>query len=152
MAQPDILGRTATVGEPFSADDTELLFVGAESQSLVIQSLDIAYRQNITRLWEIGTDKQYFVSGHQEGNMTMARVVGPKPLVGTFLQQYGDVCNIRDNHITLWVKGSCGTEAGQIKATGVVVTQVAYRVAAQDMVINEAVSMLVARVEQAQAQ
>lgn len=149
--QPDILGRTATVGEPFSADDTQLLFVGAETQSLVIQSLDIAYRQNITRLWEIGTDKQYFVSGHQEGNMTMARVVGPKPLVGSFLAQYGDVCNIRSNHITLWVKGACDTDAGQIKATGVVVTQVAFRVSAQDMVINEAVSMLVARVEQGQA-
>jgi len=148
MAQPDILGRTATVGEPFSADDTELLFVGAAAQSLVVQNLEIAYRQNVTRLWEIGTDKQYFVSGHQEGNMAMARVVGPKPLVSSFLSQYGDVCNIQSNHITLWVKGACGTEAGRIKATGCVVTQVAYRVAAQDMVINEAVQLLVARVEQ----
>lgn len=152
MAQPDIFGRTATVGEPFSADDTELLFVGADAESLVVQSLSITYRQNITRLWEIGTDKQYFVSGHQEGNAEMARVVGPKPLVGDFLQQYGDVCNIRENHLTLWVKGACGTQAGQVKATGVVITQVSYRVQAQDMVINEGVNMLVARVEQGQAQ
>jgi len=151
MPQPDILGRTATVGEPFSADDTELLFVGASSQSLVVQQLGITYQQNITRLWEIGTDKQYFVSGHQEGGMTMARVVGPKPLVGEFLTQYGDVCNIQSNHITLWVKGSCGTEAGQIKATGCVVTRVAYSINAQDMVINESVNLLVARVEQGQA-
>jgi hypothetical protein len=151
MPQPDILGRTATVGEPFSADDTELLFVGASAQSLVVQQLGITYQQNITRLWEIGTDKQYFVSGHQEGGMTMARVVGPKPLVGEFLEQYGDVCNIRENHITLWVKGACATEAGQIKATGCVVTQVAFSINAQDMVINENVNLLVARVEQGQA-
>jgi hypothetical protein len=58
MAQQDILGREATVGRPFSADDTELLFVGADAESLVVQSLDITYRQNVTRLWEIGTDKQ----------------------------------------------------------------------------------------------
>ena len=38
-------------------------------------------------------------------------------------------------------------EAGEIKAGGVVITQVAYRVAAQDMVINEAVSCLAAKVE-----
>jgi hypothetical protein len=80
--------------------------------------------------------------------MNMARVVGPKPLVSDFLRQYGDVCNIQSNHITLVVRGACATDAGQIKATGVVVTQVAYRVAAQDMVINQAVSMLVARVEE----
>jgi hypothetical protein len=151
MAQPDILGRTATVGEPFSADDTELLFRGAALHSLVVQQLGITYQQNITRLWEIGSDKQYFVSGRQEGGMTMARVVGPKPLVGEFLKDYGDVCNVRENVISLYVKGACETDAGEIIASGCVVTSVAFSVSAQDMVIHENVQLLVARVTQAQA-
>lgn len=149
MANPDIFSREATIGEPFSADDTEFLFVGGEAQTMIVQSLAVNYRQNITRLWEIGSDKQYFVSGHQEGDATMARVVGPKPIASAFMSQYGNVCNIQENHITFVVKGDCSTKGGRIKVTGVVITQVAYNVRAQDMVINEQVSMLVAKVESA---
>ena len=147
MANVDIFSREASIGEPFSADDSELLFVGGDAQTMIVQNLTVNYRQNITRLWEIGSDKQYFVSGHQEGDATMARVVGPKPVAGEFMAQYGDVCNIQSNHITFVVKGDCSTKGGRIKITGVVITQVSYSVRAQDMVINEQVSMLVAKVE-----
>ncbi len=147
MANADLFNREATVGEPFSADDSELLFVGGDAQTMIVQNLTVNYRQNITRLWEIGSDKQYFVSGHQEGDASMARVVGPKPIAGEFMTQYGDVCNIQSNHITFVVKGDCSTKGGRIKVTGVVITQVSYTVRAQDMVINEQVNMLVAKVE-----
>ncbi len=147
MANADIFNREASIGEPFSADDTELIFVGGDAQTMIVQSLSMNYRQNITRLWEIGSNKQYFVSGHQEGDALMARVVGPKPVAGAFMEQYGDVCNIQSNQITFVVKGDCSTKGGRIKLTGVVITQVAYSMRAQDMVINEQVSMLVARIE-----
>ncbi|KKL79394.1 hypothetical protein LCGC14_2015280 [marine sediment metagenome] len=147
MANVDLFNREASIGEPFSADDSELLFVGGDAQTMIVQNLSVNYRQNITRLWEIGSDKQYFVSGHQEGDATMARVVGPKPVAGEFMKQYGDVCNIQSNHITFVVKGDCSTKGGRIKITGVVITQVSYSMRAQDMVINEQVSMLVAKVE-----
>ncbi len=147
MPNTDIFNREASIGEPFSADDSELLFVGGDAQTMIVQNLTVNYRQNITRLWEIGSDKQYFVSGHQEGDATMARVVGPKPVAGEFMAQYGDVCNIQSNHITFVVKGDCSTKGGRIKITGVVITQVSYSMRAQDMVINEQVSMLVAKVE-----
>lgn len=147
MANADIFGREAIVGEPFSADDSELLFVGGDAQTMVVQQLSINYQQTITRLWEVGSSKQYFVSGHQQGTANMARVVGPKPVAGAFMTQYGDVCNIQSNHITFVVKGDCSTKGGRIKVTGVVITQVAYSIRAQDMVVNETVDMLVAKVE-----
>lgn len=147
MANEDLFGREVQVGEPFSADDSDLLFVGAESQSLLVQSVDISYRQNVTRLWEVGTDKQYFVAGHTEGNVNLARVVGPKPIAGEFFDQYGNICNIQENHITFLVRGDCAQADGMIKVTGVVITQVSYRLAAQDMVVNETVQMLAAKVE-----
>lgn len=149
MPNADIFNRESSVGEPFSSDDTEFIFVGGEAQSLIVQNLTINYRQNITRLWEIGSDKQYFVSGHQEGDASMARVIGPKPVSSEFMRQYGDVCNIQGNHITFVVKGDCSTKGGMLKVTGVVITQVSYTVRAQDMVVNEQVSMLVAKVEPA---
>jgi hypothetical protein len=145
MANPDIYGRDVTVGEPFSADDSELLFNGAGTQTLVIQSMDIQYQQTITRLWEIGSDKQYFVAGHTQGTLNIQRVVGPKPLADQFFDQFGDVCNIQENHVTFRVIGDCSTNGGALSATGCVITNVSYRINAQDMVVNETVSMMIAK-------
>ena len=146
---PDIFNRETTIGDPFSADDTAFIFAGGEAQEMIVQNFTTNYRQNITRLWEIGSDKQYFVSGHQEGDASMARVIGPKPVAGEFLKQYGDVCNVQGNIIEFVVKGDCSTKGGRLKISGVVITQVSYSIRAQDMVVNEQVSMLVAKVEHA---
>ncbi|GAF75381.1 unnamed protein product [marine sediment metagenome] len=149
MPNADIFNREAAIGEPFSADDSELIFVGAESQTLIVQQLKMSYRQNITRAWEIGSSKQYFIAGHQEGDAAMSRIVGPKPVAGAFMSQYGDVCNIQGNHITFVVRGDCATSGGSIRVSGVVITQVSYTIQSANMVVNEQVSMLVAKMEAA---
>lgn len=149
MANADIFNREAAIGEPFSADDSELLFVGGESQTLIVQQLAIRYRQNITRAWEIGSSKQYFIAGHQDGDATMSRIVGPKPVAGAFMAQYGDVCKIQENHITFVVKGDCSTRGGRIRVSGVVITQVSYTIAAADMVVKEDMNMMIAKAEAA---
>lgn len=147
MANVDIFSREATIGDPFSADDSELLFRGGDAQTMVVQSLNINYEQRITRAWEVGSSKQYFISGHQQGSGSMQRIIGPKPIAGQFMEQYGDVCQIQQNHITFVVKGDCSTNGGRIRATGVVITSVQYSIRAEDMVVNETVNMMIAKAE-----
>lgn len=147
MANVDIFSREATVGDPFSADDSELLFRGGDAQTMVVQSLDLSYQQTITRAWEVGSSKQYFIAGHQQGSGTMRRIIGPKPIAGQFMSQYGDVCQIQSNHITFVVRGDCSTNGGRIRVTGVVITSVQYNVQAQDMTVNETVQMMIAKAE-----
>jgi hypothetical protein len=147
MANADIFSREATVGDPFSADDSELLFRGGDAQTMVVQSLSIRYEQTITRAWEVGSSKQYFVAGHQQGSGSMQRIIGPKPIASQFMEQYGDVCQIQSNHITFVVKGDCSTNGGRIRVTGVVITSVEYQVRASDMVVNETVSLMLAKAE-----
>lgn len=149
MANADIFNREAVIGEPFSSEDSELIFVGAEAQTLLVQQLNIRYRQNVTRTYEIGSPKQYFIAGGTEGDASLSRVIGPRPVAGAFMKQYGDVCNIQSNHITFVIRGDCGTSGGSLRVAGVVITQVAYQVQASDMVVNETVNMLVAKVEAA---
>jgi len=149
MANADIFSREATVGDPFSADDSELLFRGGDAQTMVVQSLMIQYEQAITRAWEVGSSKQYFIAGHQQGTGSMKRIIGPKPIASQFMAQYGDVCQIQQNHITFVVKGDCSTNGGRIRVTGVVITSVQYEVQAQDMVIHETLSMMIAKAETA---
>jgi len=148
MANSDIFSRETTVGDPFSADDSELLFRGGDAQTMVVQSLQINYEQRITRTWEVGSAKQYFIGGHQQGTGSIQRIIGPKPIASSFLSQYGDVCQIQQNHITFVVRGSCGNnKGGRIKATGVVINSVQYSVQADTMVVNEQVQLMVAKVE-----
>lgn len=149
MANADIFSRESTVGDPFSADDSELLFRGGDAQTMVVQSLSISYEQRITRAWEVGSSRQYFIAGHQQGTATMQRIIGPKPIAGQFMAQYGDVCQIQSNHITFVVRGDCSTNGGRIRVTGVVITSVQYSVRAEDMVVNETVNMMVAKAESA---
>jgi hypothetical protein len=143
----DIFSRESSIGDAFSADDTELIFAGGGMQELVIQRVSITYRQNVSRAWEIGSNQQYFIAGHQEGTLTFARVVGPKGMGEGFLTKYGDVCQAAGNQVTFKVKGDCSTVGGEISASGVVIVSVGYTIAAQDMVVNEAIDALVARVE-----
>ena len=149
MPTAGIFSREATVGDPFSADDSELLFRGGDAQTMVVQQLTINYEQQITRAWEVGSSKQYFVAGHQQGSGSMQRIIGPKPIASQFMQQYGDVCQIQSNHVTFVVKGDCSTNGGRIRITGVVITSVSYSVQASDMVVNETVNMMVAKAETA---
>jgi hypothetical protein len=142
----DIFSREGSIGAPFSADDSALIFTGS-NQDLLVQQVQITYQQSITRLWEIGSNKQYFVAGARQGTLNIARVVGPKPIIATFMQQYGDVCKVQDNNVTFAVKGDCSTNAGTIQASGVVITQVAYTIRAQDMVVNESMDAMLAQVE-----
>jgi len=149
MANADIFSRESTVGEPFSADDSELIFVGGESQTMIVQNLNMTYTQNITRAWEIGSSRQYFIAGHQEGQGTLQRVVGPKPVAGEFMTRYGDVCSIQKNNITFVVRGDCSTKGGRITVSGVVITSVSYQIQASDMVVNESVQFMLAKMEAA---
>jgi len=149
ISNTDVFARDATIGDPFSADDSELLFRGGDAQTMVVQSLTIRYEQTVTRAWEVGSSKQYFIAGHQQGSGSMARIIGPKPIANEFMTQYGDVCQIQRNTIRFVVKGDCSTNGGSIQASGVVITSVEYSVRAQDMVINETVQLLIAKVESA---
>jgi ribosomal protein S4 len=45
------------------------------------------------------------------------------------------------------VKGDCSTNGGRIRVTGVVITSVEYQVRASDMVVNETVSLMLAKAE-----
>ena len=146
MASTDIFSREAAIGDPFSADDSELLFRGGDAQTMVVQNLTLNYEQKITRAWEVGSSKQYFIAGHQQGTGSIQRIVGPKPIAGQFMTQYGDVCQIQSNHITFVVRGDCSTNGGRIKATGVVIHSVQYTVRADDMVVNETVNLMIAKV------
>ncbi len=145
----DIFNRVVDLGKPLAADATRLIFPFIGDEDFLLQNVTLQYQQNITRLWEVGSSKTYFFAGRTQGQITAKRIIGARNAALAFVQQFGDVCNMAKNHLTLMLDAGCeGAEArGTLKASGCVIQSVAYSIAAADMVINEDITLLFARLE-----
>jgi hypothetical protein len=148
---PDIFNKaTNGFGKAFTADGAVFTFSGQAGNLLgsgmLVQQVNINYQQQVTRLWEVGSDLTYYVGGRTQGNMTVGRVVGPGVIMSAFYSRFGDVCNASQNTIMLYIGTGCYTtdkfKNGNFKFSYCVLTSVGISVAAQDMVINENLQLM----------
>lgn len=147
----DVFGRETTFGAAISSDGTVVTFDDFRV-GLLVQQLGLNYAQQITRIFELSSNRQYYVIGRPQGTMNMNRVVGPQQVTTQFINKFGQACNASNNTVTLTAKAGCLAAAttGQqpvgefangginYNAQNVVLTQLSLSVASQDMLINEA--------------
>lgn len=145
----DIFNRVVDLGKPLAADATRMLLPFIGDEDFLLQSVNIQYQQKVTRLWEVGSNKTYFFAGRTEGNIAAKRIIGNKNAALSFVKDFGDVCNMEKNHLTIDMSAGCEDfqNRGQIKASACVINQVAYSIQAQEMIINEDVNIMFARLE-----
>jgi len=145
----DIFNREVDLGDPLAADATRLLLPQLGEPDMLLQSCTVQYQQNITRLWELGSAKTFFFAGRTQGQISAKRIIGNKNAQLAFVQQFGDVCNMAKNILSIMLQAGCTSTQtrGQITASGCVIQSVSYSVVASDMIINEDVSLLFARLE-----
>jgi hypothetical protein len=145
----DVFNREVTLGTPLAAESTRLIIAGLTDEDMLAQNINIQYSQSINRLWEVGSPKTFFIAGRTQGTINVSRVVGGKGISTSFIQKYGDVCNMASNVVKLSFDAGCenNEQIGEVTASGVVINSIAYSVAASDMVVNEALAMLFARLE-----
>jgi hypothetical protein len=150
----DIFNRTGeTFGGSFSADGAKVVFASGGSGGglaggvgLLSQQVQIGYSQQIMRYYEIGSNYTFLVAGRSDGQFSMARILGPRPVQTQFYRNYGDVCNAANNNLNFQLTAGCGagnnTTAGSLSylVKNVVLTSISLSVGAQDMVINEQVA------------
>jgi hypothetical protein len=143
----DIFNRVVDLGTPLAADATRLILPDLGNEDHLVQNFNAQYQQNINRLWEVGSDKTYFIAGRTQGSMQIKRIVGGKGIGEAFINKYADVCNIRDTDMSIALKAGCESSQGlgSLDFQGVVITSIAYSVAAADMIINEDFSLMFAR-------
>ncbi len=103
--------------------------------------------QQITRLYEIGTRNVFYVGGRTQGQLTLARVVGPRSLLSAFYQTYGDVCNALTNTMTFSMANRCNATNGTYTAKFCVLQSIGVNVGAGDMVIGEQSSCIFSSLE-----
>jgi hypothetical protein len=167
----DIFSRASNqLGGSFAADSALIVFSGGSlagggativgpsgGVGLLTQQLQVSYQQQISRLYEVGTNFTYLVAGRTMGNMSMGRILGPRPVQQQFYLNYGNVCNAALNNLTLQMETGCptgpatGSQGGlgmfHFDVKSLVLTSFGVSVAAQDMIINEQVTAMFCSLE-----
>jgi hypothetical protein len=153
----DIYGRTGQdFGGAIAADAARVIFAGNQLDGsgvgMLVQSLKVNYQQQITRIYEIGSDKTFYVIGRTQGQVEMGRIMGPRPVQLGFYNQFGNACLAATNNINFQVQSGCSTINGAVTGLSgtaysftikaAVIINIGLQVGAQDMVINEQVQMM----------
>ena len=116
-----------------------------------MQDLSFNYQQAVTRIYELGTAKTFYVAGRAQGQATCGRILGPRGIQRVFYEKYGNVCS-PDNILDFTADTACHSSAGipsalrkyKFHMTGVVITSIGITVRANDMIINEQLQMFFA--------
>ena len=137
----DIFNRTVSFGNAFKSEDVNISFSGI-SVGMLVQNLNVGYQQQINRLWELGSQKQYYIAGRSGGNFAIAKLAGPSGGTQQFVSTYGNVCNAPSNTIQFnYGGGWCtGGTSGGLKLHHAVIQNVGFVVSSNDMIVNENVS------------
>lgn len=132
---PSVFAGGQTYNGGFRADQLTLTFGGVDVAGFLVQNVQFSYTQQITMLYEIGSENVYYVGGRAQGTATLARVIGPAPLAAQFIQQFNDLCEPQDINFD----ASAGCRGGGLNYTleDAVLTTVSVSVTAQAVVINE---------------
>jgi hypothetical protein len=146
----------------FASDGAKVVFASGAAGGeflgvgMLTQQLSVQYSQAVTRLYEIGTNFTFLVAGRTQGQVTLARVLGPRSVQLSFYTKYGNVCNADTNNVNFETETGCQQGDNNVGpsqqgglATGhkfgvhnAVITSLGITVNAQDMMINEQITMM----------
>lgn len=142
----DIFGRANSgFGGAFTSALAQLNISGDGTaiSKLLITNLQANYNQPISRVYEIASDKTYFIVGRPDGNGNIGAVFGPKKFSQAAYATLADPC--KTNNLELKAEGAAACDAvgnpvnqgwGR-RITHVVLQSLGFQVNAQDMLINE---------------
>lgn len=133
----DIFGRNLTYGGGFQPEGTTVNLSGITGGA-IIRNVTLGYAQNISRIWDLGSGKCYFIAGHTNGTWGLGKVAGPGATVAAIAAY--TVCN--PGTITFnGANGFCKPgSSGRYTLNNVVTAQVSVSVTSDDMIINEGVA------------
>lgn len=122
---------------------TALKFAGKDVT--LVQNLQVTHQQPVQPLFEVGTNKRFFVVGKAGGTFTIGQVLGFGNEAMEGITELADPC-VGDRQLNLVVPNSYCTVDGKnggslsLSLKGVLLQQVGFSVAAQDNLINSNIS------------
>ena len=137
---PDIFGRDLEYGGGFQPEGTTVSMSGITGGAIV-RNISIGYQQAISRIWDLGSGKCFFVAGHTNGTWSIGKLAGPgasiSALAGYTVCAPGTLSFNGANGLCGPV--AAGAAGANYKLYNVITVQVSLSVNADDMIINEGV-------------
>ena len=134
----DIFGRNLEYGGGFQPEGTTVSLSGITGGAIV-RNISIGYEQAISRIWDLGTGKCYFIAGHTNGTWGIGKIAGP----GASISALAGYTVCAPGTLTFnGANGLCSNAAnGQADYNlyNVITVQVSLSVNSDDMIINEGV-------------
>lgn len=154
----DIYGRSQVFGGAFSVDETSLTFSGSAGSAgtlgssgtlgALVQNVQGQYQRPVQRIYELSSEKRtYFVAGRAEGGLNIGRIAAPGPITTDFLKQFGDICNVRSNHMAINAGGvgcannSIGSNASKYDIHFCFISGISFQIAADQIAMSENLQM-----------
>ena len=81
-------------------------------EGLIVQNLDVGAQRPVTVLYDLTSNKVYYVAGRCQTQIGLQRVCGPKGIVGAFYKTLGDVCNAGKNNMSFSFPPGCEQPSG----------------------------------------
>ena len=148
MSSQDIFGykRTPKPANVFSSSGAIIKFGKGGGQDMIgnlIQNWNVTYNNNITEIFELGSDRIYWAQGRPTGTGTIGRILGIGK-VALFPREALDVClggalmeiQAKDNVC----KGQVNQDGVTLKMDGCIVTSIGFQAGVADTRINENIS------------
>src|SRR5262245_43751900 len=80
----------------FRFDQIALTFAGTDVKGFLVQNVQFNFAQQVTLLYEVGSNYLYYVGGRAQGTASLGRIVGPAPLTAGLISRFNDICNPQD--------------------------------------------------------
>lgn len=120
----------------FRADQIKVSFGGVSVRGLLVQSINFSFQQQVTMLYEVGSNFVYYVGGRAQGTAAVSHIIGPSKFGQKLAEKFRDLCLPQD--ITFIAAAGCADTRGDVRytLTDAVLVGLAVGVTAQDVVIN----------------
>jgi hypothetical protein len=161
-------------GGSFASDLAAFTLAGNLTPLGIVQNVQAQFAQQIARIYDVsnggsggaagGIVPVFYVGGRTQGNATIARVLGPQSgSLCEFYTELGNVCSPQD--LTFTFRGGCDAQSGNSQSKVIpiggalgnatfaavkytleacVMTNLGVSVGAQDMIVNENITLMFA--------
>lgn len=139
--------RTVSTG-----NQSGVTFGGAGQGLALIQNLQVSHQQPVQNLFEVGSNRRYYVIGKASGSFTASQILGFGPNVMSQVTSLADPCQGNRTMTVSFPNSFCTPNGGgggslTLTMTGVLLQSVGFSVAAQDNLINAQISGMMTDLE-----
>jgi hypothetical protein len=151
----DVFGSTKKLSGAIRGASIKLTIANQDvvQAAALVQSVQMQYSRQVSRLFELGSENMYYNIGNSEGQGAIQTIVGPSTTVSAALKSLGDPCQAVNNVVQFSGSSNvCGAGSGgagslTVTALGALLQSTSVQINAQDFLMQSGGQFMFARLE-----